>query len=244
MAMTPEDVRDGLTHAGREKGAMADGPPSAAPPVAAKTNAILASISASYFKLRRGLAAAAFLFPILLWIAAGFNWQHSISAYYHSGEVTRTVFVGVLWAIGSFLFFYKGYAKAEDHVLDLAGAAAIAVSLFPMDWPEGSVRTTTGALHYASAAVFFMCIAYVCVFRSSDTLRIMTDPVARERFRMTYRVLGALMIGLPILIAAIFLAVTSWRDTAAVLLTEIAGIYVFATFWLVKSREISILERQ
>ena len=48
---------------------------------ARKRGEVLASITASYFFLRRGLAFLALAFPVGLWLLAGF--QDSLSAYYH-----------------------------------------------------------------------------------------------------------------------------------------------------------------
>src|SRR4051812_46828069 len=75
--------------------------------------AVLASITASYFYLRRGLAALGFAFPLVLWLGADpRHLQTAISAYYHyapggsayGGGVMRDLFVGILWAVGAGLF--------------------------------------------------------------------------------------------------------------------------------------------
>ncbi len=261
--MKPEDVRQHLE-------AKATGTPPPSPDVetmAANLAAgdvelreqtrIFANISSSYFRLRRGLALVAFAFPIVLIVGGGLDQvQTSISAYYHySAEAPsrygagtmRNIFVGVLWAIGSFLYFYKGYSRREDLALDVAGlAAALGVALFPMDWPvaQGVARTTIGTIHYASAITFFVAIAYVCLFRSDDTLNILKDADRRRRFKRLYVLLGTLMVVAPLTILALHLLWPPAERSYAVLLIEIAGIYVFSAFWLVKSREIALIERQ
>jgi hypothetical protein len=259
MAIKPEDVRKHL----EEKqvlpaaSALETAAAGAAAVEAAKQNETLEGITASYFLLRRGLAALAFAFPILLWLGAGpDHLQASISAYYHyaAGDgsdygagTMRDVFVGVLWAIGSFLFFYKGYSGKEDMALNLAGIAALLLALFPMDWPPNPAAqpTSTAIVHSAGAVLFFLAIAYVCLFRSGDTLDLMKEEERRRRFKRVYIVLGTLMVVVPLTVVALHFLLPGPADRSPVVFgIEVAGIYVFSAFWLVKSREIAIVERQ
>lgn len=235
--MTPEDVCASLAHPPQ--------PPPPAPGELPPTHAddILANISASYFMLRRGMALLAFALPVILWVGGGL--EGSLSAYYHAdGGRMRDVFVGALWAIGTFLFLYRGYSTAEDRALNGAGLLAVMVALAPMDWPRHEVETVTGAVHYAAAVGFFLAIAYVCLFRAGDTLRLMRDADRAARFRATYRVLGALMVLLPPTVWAIHRLLPRPDEPIALFFVEAAGVYVFAAFWTVKSREIAVLERQ
>jgi len=55
--------------------------------------------------------------------------QLSISDYYDLR--TRDVFVGTLFAIGWFLFAYRGYDRTDDVPGNLAGLFALGVALFP-----------------------------------------------------------------------------------------------------------------
>lgn len=268
--MDPKAVRSELeARHGAGRGGVtrsADGPAGApnrsAAPAALTRSDLYETISGSYFTLRRGLALLALAFPVALWLIAGpAHLQGSISAYYHyhpnSGPPSpfgngsaRDVFVGVLWAIGAFLFFYRGYSRREDVALDIAGLAALLISTFPMDWPDdvGSLRNT---IHFTSAVTFFLAVAYVCLFRPGDTLPLLDDPAQRRRFKRTYAGMGTLMIGVPVSILAVhFLA--DWLhllpersdENRWVFWVEVAGIYVFAAYWLVKSREIALIERQ
>lgn len=216
-------------------------------------DAVLAGISSSYFRLRRGLAVITLAFPIVLWLGAGpGDLQGSLSAYYHFARVgigggsafgagtMRDVFVGVLWTIGSFLFFYRGYSRPENWMLNLAGAAAVAVSLSPMDWPTGSPLSLHGRIHAAAAVVFFLAIAYVCIVRSGDTLALLPE-ATRRRFARRYRILGTLMIAAPLTVVAIHLLAPQ-PSSPVVWAIEVAGTWTFAVFWLVKSREIALIE--
>ena len=218
--------------------------PSSLPPLPpAERDAILTGISSSYFRLRRGLAVVTLAFPVALWLAAGAHaLPGSLSAYYYlNAAAARDVFVGVLWTIGSFLFFYRGYSGAENRALNVAGLAAVVVSLSPMDWPAGSAVSLHGRVHAGAAIVFFLCVAYVAIFRSGDTLALLPEATARG-FRWTYRVLGALLVAAPLSVAAIH-ALAPRPDSPMVWAIEVAGTTVFAVFWLVKSREIALIEQ-
>jgi hypothetical protein len=45
----------------------------------------------------------------------------------------RDVFVGTLFATGVFLFCYRGPDRQDNVLTNIAGGAAIAIGLFPMD---------------------------------------------------------------------------------------------------------------
>lgn len=92
-------------------------------------------IVATYFYLRIGMATLALVFPLLLWlygaVVLSIPIQGSMSAYYHTEM--RDAFVGILCAIGAFLFLYKGFTKLEDWLLNAAGLLAVLVAFFPMN---------------------------------------------------------------------------------------------------------------
>ncbi|HEX8622250.1 MAG TPA: hypothetical protein VF718_09770 [Allosphingosinicella sp.] len=225
-------------------------PAPAAAPDEVRRAAILENISASYFYLRRGLAVLALVFPLVLWARAGIH--PSLSAYYHcsrdgcaaGGGAARDVLVGVLLATGAFLFFYKGYRKLEDWVLNIAGVAAAVVAFFPSDFARVEGRSLIGKIHFTGGLVFFLAIAFVCLFCSGDTLRELRDAAAVKRYRRYYAALGAAMIAVPIGVFALHYLQARPGRNYAVLGVELAGLVVFATFWLVKSAEIALIEKQ
>lgn len=215
---------------------------------------VLLSISTSYFILRNGIAAIALAFPAALLVGVGpEHVQPSLSAYYHYSPThpldygagpMRDVFVGALCTIGAFLLFYRGCTIREDLALNVAGVAAVLIAFFPMDWPaKGGVMSVSAMLHFTSAAVFFIMIGYVCVFRARDTL-VVHGAVRRRRFGLLYLMLGILMIAVPCTIYALHLLTPGPQDSHLTLLIELAGVAVFATFWLVKSYEILLFDRE
>lgn len=205
-------------------------------------------IAATYKGLRLGLAVMAFGLPPLLWIGGLVGHvplASSMSAYYHASYpelgvagqgVMRNEFVGILFGVSVFLLAYQGYSKLEDYALNLAGILAVGVAVIPMPWPD-TPGTGMFSVHGACAVSFFVSIAYVCIFRAGDTLSLIKDEKIRKRYLRTYQYLGWAMVILPAL--AFALSFNPWFHRWATFFVELAGIYVFATYWVVKSHEAS-----
>lgn len=198
----------------------------------------------TYTDLRGGMGVIAFLFPLILFpgglVIANTTLQGSMSEYYHTDM--RNAFVGVMWALGAFLYLYKGFSKLENYALNAAGILAIGVATFPMKAPPDSCATYTNPiLHGICAVTFFFCIAYVCIKRSGDTLHLV-PPAHRSRYLRVYKMMGWLMILLPLAAAGILTLLNQPFGTktgVVVLGIEWAGVWVFATYWLLKTYEIS-----
>jgi hypothetical protein len=197
-------------------------------------------VEGTYFNLRIGMAAIAFTFPVLLAVGAKIGWdislQDTISAYYHAGNgAVRDWFVGVLVAIGAFLYLYKGFSRAENYALNLAGISAVGIVVFPGRWPCDRVCDAV-SVHGAVAVLFFACIAYVCLFRASDTLALLADPAKIRRYKAIYRTLGILLVGSPL--AAFVVSSVLRRSSSAVFFIEAFAVWAFAAYWLAKSLEL------
>jgi hypothetical protein len=199
----------------------------------------------TYFGLRVGLAALGILLPFYLWLGGSLIWgvplQKSISHYYHAcnGEL-RDEFVGVLLAVAALLVFYRGYSKWEDRVLDVAGVFLLGVALIPMSL-EGIPDGPLTRFHGPSAIAFFFLIAYVTGCRGWDTLTEMEPGGQRTFFQWLYRVIGVLMVALPLLVLLINEEIWSglpFENT--VFWMESCGVWVFGLFWLAKTRELHI----
>lgn len=213
-----------------------------------KAEALEKHVLATYGTLRIGIAVIALLFPLILGVGgflfAGIPLQNSLSAYYHAHvppcEVTleapmRNWFVGVLCAIGAFLYLYKGFSKVENIALNIAGAMAVGVAMFPMLWTCHKDSSLL-SLHGFCAVSFFLCIAFVSIRCASDTLHLIQDTAVRRRFKQCYNVTGFTMIVFPL--AAYLFTVVFRQLERLTLFVEIAGIMAFAAYWIIKSREI------
>jgi hypothetical protein len=204
-------------------------------------------ITSTYRALRLGLAALALSYPLVLsvgaWLLVHLPLARSLSEYYHVFDparleygkgVMRDAFVGLLFAQAALLYAYKGYTKLEDWALNLAAVMAVGIAIFPMAWPDPDGGFSV-SLHGGCAALFFVGIAYVCIFRAQDTLSLVADEKRRKRYRFIYRLQGLAMLLLPLVIMLIYSFST--RNNSAIFWIELSSIYTFASYWLVKSHE-------
>jgi hypothetical protein len=223
------------------------------------------NITKTYRATRKGLGLIGLAFPVLLYLGgvvrARLHLQESMSAYYHASAlsqayeilhpgtyvhpsegVMRDWFVGLLFVIGIIFFLYKGFTPMEDWALNAAGIMALGVALFPMAWgtefkgDEIEISGIQFSVHGFCAVALFLCIAYVCIFRAPDTLSLVQPDQLRARYRLTYKCLGAAMIVFPL--AAFVLSSVLHLRNSSTFFVEMAGVWVFATYWLVKSHEI------
>jgi hypothetical protein len=199
------------------------------------------NILSTYFHLRVGLVVLSFVFPLLLYFG-GLWWGHvnhlaeSMSAYYNeSGGGMRNWFVGILWAIGWFLFLYRGFSPLERWLLNLAGFFAVVVAMRPCQCWDGS--DTSDAIHVTSAVLFFLCVAAVCFFCAEQTVTLL--PVKDQpAFKARYRAISAALIASPVVAISVsvwFRALDQYK-----FFIEMFGVWVFAYYWWTKSREFKI----
>ena len=203
-------------------------------------------MSGTYFALRVGMGVLAAVLPFLLWLGGRLvdaePLRCSMSAYYHSPAM-RDTFVGALVAIGVFLYLYKGFSRQENWALNLAGVLAVGIAMVPtgLQCGEGGGPFT---LHGTFAVMFFLSIAYVCVFRAPDTLSLIRDAREATRLRTAYRWLGAVMVLSPMAAAALTFLLPHGARGRSVFFVEALAVLTFATYWLIKSREMSATDAE
>jgi hypothetical protein len=81
------------------------------------------------------------------------------------------LFTGILFALGSFLYLYKGFSKREDLALNIAGVCAVVVAVFPMHAETGYIPGCH-YVHFGAALVLFLSMAYAAIFCHQDTLKL------------------------------------------------------------------------
>jgi len=200
-----------------------------------------------YLTLRTiiGVLGMALPFVISLGALAFFQTglQPSISAYYHTGM--RDVFVGMLWAIGFFLFSYEGYERADNIAGELACVFAIGVALFPTT-PQGAagpVASVIGVVHLVFAGLFFLTLSYFCLFLFTRT-NPNNPPTPRKLQRiLVYRICGITMLVCFALIPIFtYLLPPDLVERIAplkpVFWLESIAIFAFGTSWFVKGEGI------
>jgi hypothetical protein len=212
-----------------------------------RNRALQKHILSTYNSLRFGMFVAAAATPvvIVLWgYIFEINWQNSISAYYfaplankweYSVYPGRALFAGILFALGSFLYLYKGFSKREDVALNFAGAFAVGVALCPMYAEDGYIPFSN-VLHFTFAVLLFVCMAYTAIFCHEDTLRWVNDHNHRARYRVAYHIIGWFMGVFPLV--GFILAICFDAVQRHVFWIEAAGVWAFAAYWFTKSREL------
>jgi hypothetical protein len=211
--------------------------------------ALQRDILSSYNRLRLGMGIIAFVTPVIIPIWAAWfdvSWQSSLSAYYfapvgdqheYSIYPGRVLFVGALYALGSFLILYKGFSRWENILLNVAGASAVGVAMFPMYPQPGYFPSFDGLqLHYKFALLLFACMAGTVIFCYRATLQWVEDPKRRAIYLMAYRMIALLMVLFP-LTALGFNEFSGGRRYAY--WAEFFGIWTFSIYWFVKSYELS-----
>jgi hypothetical protein len=194
--------------------------------------------------------------PILIlgWLVMVAKVESSISAYYYTHM--RDWFVGTLWVIGVFLFFYQyrphqpgrqarsqresvQTGAADAWLGKVAGLCAVVVALVPTNPPPAAkdMPVTIGALHGVAAGVLFTCLALFPLLLFSQS---------RTRSHV-YRGYGWTMIVLLLLVVAYSFAPESLRLSAAplrpILVLETLLIVVFGVSWFDKGRELAGKEK-
>jgi hypothetical protein len=159
----------------------------------------------SYLTLRKLIGVLGAGLPLVMAIGGGIlfhaNIQRSISAYYYTGM--RDVFVGILCAIGVFLISYHGYDLADFIAGKAGGVFALGVALFPTT-PQGHASPAAqlvGTLHFASAALFFLTIAYFSLFLFTKTDPEKPPTPKKRQRNKVYIACGWTIIGCLALIA-------------------------------------------
>lgn len=208
----------------------------------------------SFYRVRQALGYLGFVLPFTLIVGGLLSKgviEPSISDYYHT--ILRDIFVGTMIAIGIFLICYTGYRRqAQEHISDdwvttLAGVFALCVALFPNEivTPDQSVDAVpqlvlgvrnAALMHYVSALLFLLCIAYVCLFKFARTAK----PVRRRIYHICGIVIIAATVGT--VVSSYYRVLGSEAARAIVnehhivLWFEAIGVWAFSIAWLTKGR--------
>ncbi|RKE59470.1 hypothetical protein BXY47_2554 [Dietzia kunjamensis] len=197
-----------------------------------------AYIVETYFVLRMVIAGAAIGLPValLVWVTLDpdFPMMDSLSSFYYTPA--RGLFVGTLVAIGVALVAYRGYTRGENWLLNAAGTLAIVVALFPTEDPVMPGLNAVSITHAVAATSFFVLAALSIFFYGQETIPSIPNAELQRSYRLGYRILVVLVLLFPALALLIAWLMDS---TLWLFLVETAALYAFATFWIVKTYELS-----
>ena len=200
----------------------------------------------SYLQIRRSIGALGLLLPILLgpigWLWFGIPVQDNMSSYYHTD--LRDVFVGILCAIGIFLFCYRGYDWIESWTANLGCLSALGIALFPLDANSDPLYQTSviGYLHTLSGGGFFLTLPFYSLyhFPTSKSGKHEVAPHEAQR-NFVYRTSGILIL-MSMFAMGLHLFIVS--DNVKSVLNnyhflfwmEWVAVWSFAAAWLTKGR--------
>jgi drug/metabolite transporter (DMT)-like permease len=193
----------------------------------------------SYLTLRRVVGILGVSLPPILVVGcvvlgSGAELQDSISDYY--GTDMRNVFVGVLFAIGLFLFSYRGYERKDDIAGDLACILALGVALFPTTSESKAIR----AVHFLSATGLFLVLSYFSLVLFTKTKRGVSPTPEKQIRNWIYVACGGIMLAC-IASIALYYALLQSTPVAAikpVFWLESMALWAFGLSWFVKGETV------
>lgn len=209
----------------------------------------------TFVTLRKAIGWLGILLPLALIIGTIVigrcqNVQDSISHYYYT--VMGGVFVGTLCAVALFLIIYRGYNWLDNLSTTVAGFCAIGVAMFPTSSNKDKICSIIDfgnlgpieTLHYLSAALFFLTLAFISIFlfRKGSA-----DPTPRKKTRnKIYLISGIVIIACMVLILilhslpALEKIVNLYK---LVFVLEWIALLAFGISWLVKGDLIFFRDR-
>jgi len=204
------------------------------------------SLVISYLTLRKAIGFLGISLPFTVslgaWLIFRTGMQSSISNYYYTG--TRDVLVGTLWAIGFFLFSYRGYERI-DRVAGILGCVfALGTALFPTA-PEIDPSNTAkwiGYIHQGCAGLFFFTLIFFSLFLFTKTKPHGTPTRRKLQRNLVYRVCGiAMAVCILLMTFYTFLpeaATASLKAYHPIFWLETIAILAFGVSWIVKGEAI------
>lgn len=176
----------------------------------------------------------------------------SISASYYQDTWSRTIFIGFLFAIASFLLAHNGVTKNEMILSKIASVAGLLVALFPCEPPDGDGTAAIGPqdpnhvpyVHGAAAAVMFVVLAFFCVaFYRRAKVKARTLGFREANRRAAIYVLCFVAIVLAILALALdfFLDHRFSNGTDFIFWGEAVALVAFGIAWFTASKVVPAL---
>jgi hypothetical protein len=202
-------------------------------------------ITSAFFSLRIGSVAASVVLPFALYFGGVIKGtvpklQPSISDYYWAGDaLLRDWFVGTLCAVGVFLYAYRGFSTRENVALNFAGAFAVLTALNPCVCGDPA---RSPSIHGTSAVLFYLTMAFVCIVCAPETLEMSDDEAFKKRFRAYYKAIGVALLLSPV--GAVVASFALRAGNQVKFFVETFGLAVFAAYWFVKTREMSITQAE
>lgn len=204
----------------------------------------------SFLTLRKAIGILGLAMPFVVRMGAHvferIPSNDSISAYYYTGM--RDVFVGTLFAIGVFLFCYRGFDRQENLLTNVAGLCAAGIGLLPTEPTyhpviEAQFPNIYGpgcyqnhgliGYHIYVVAPFFLLISYLTLFRFTKT-GSHGDPGRKKWRNRIYVACGVVMLA-----SLVGIVLLKWAsEKNSIFWPETVAIVAFGIAWLTKGQAI------
>lgn len=202
----------------------------------------------TYLALRKAVGIVAVSLPFVLaipWLLVRGVLEPSISDYYYTA--TRNIFVGSLCAIAMFQLACRGFDRRDEIAGMLSAVFALGVALFPtapsqpVSCPPAHPKLL-GAIHYISAGLLFLTLAYFCLVlfkRTASGTRLTRQKLQRNRI---YTICGsAILVSIAAIgfikllkVAHLVTGSPSLGPFGTTLIFETTSLLAFGIAWLVK----------
>ncbi len=199
----------------------------------------------SYKTLRVFIGVAGISLPLLMMIGKvissnSMQLEFSVSDYYDDGTA-GDFFVGILFALGFFLFSYRGYEAIDNRIANVGAVMALGVALFPTT----SKILWVHYMHFVFAILLFIVfiIFSIYLFRKKNKNETPTDE-KKDRNKI-YLTCGIIMIASIIGIAICMIwfeeicakmSLVFWGETVALI--------SFGISWLTKSEWLYLKDKE
>ncbi len=190
------------------------------------------------YRLQRfTMGLVAFLLPVVVTAVADQRLT-SISASWYTSA--RDWFVGLLFAVATFLLAYRGHTRFQGWASKGAALAAALVALFPAAC-DGCETTWRNYVHYTAAAVLFLVLSLFCfvIFRKNTRGRP-GKPGWRARIYLACGVLMlACLAGIPL--GHLLLPVQTVAELRLTYWGEASALWAFGLAWIVSGKVLPFL---
>jgi hypothetical protein len=199
----------------------------------------------SYFTLRKIIGYSGLLLPFICW-AFAWKYESSISDYYYTRS--GVFFTSILTLCGAFLIAYRGEEQFEETISDniitwIAGILIFIVAFVPTPFSTESpcncgptpichCSNILGWIHFGSAALFFLSMGYLSIFR----FRRDKNPEDRQKVvRYFIYLICGIVIWAVLLFAGFMIFFFDVKDHF-VFWIEVVLLLSFGISWLVKGK--------
>lgn len=165
----------------------------------------------------------------------------SISASFHEGGWSQTIFIGFLFAVAAFLMAYNGQTRPEMILSKVAALAALGVAMFPCKCDTHTEIIAN--IHGISAALMFLILTYFC-YGFFQRAKAKGHPQAKARAAIYA------LCGISILLSIITLGYDGLTGNSLskgiprlTFYGEAVGLIAFGVSWLTASRSLPVLTR-